>query len=53
MIDSSDGNVDVLKDVAMRNAYLICHNVQVIKEIVNFVNPNSGGVENQSGWSAF
>ena len=27
--DSGEGGVDVLSEVAMSNAYLICHNVQV------------------------
>ena len=29
VIENGDGCVDVLSEVAMNNAYLICHNVQV------------------------
>jgi len=28
VVDQNDGNVDVLSEIAMENAYLICHNVQ-------------------------
>ena len=30
IIENGEGGVDVLSEVAMMNAYFICHNVQVI-----------------------
>ena len=32
VVENGDGCVDVLSEVAMNNAYLICHNVQVNSE---------------------